>query len=919
MQPGAEDLMLPAADGSRYGFRGFATIRVRPEMWARLHERSGGAGVRGALLAATREAAAELELDDADHPGASTTRDLEQALSKALSRCGLDLRRLDFEGLDYLTVDAGDAGPPSRARLLMIGLDGADWAILDPLLAQGRLPHLKRLIDNGARAKLLTVSPMLSPVIWTSVATGVEPSRHGVLDFLVEDPDTGSRQPVTSAQRQVPAVWELLSRSGIDVGVTAWWASWPADPVRGYIVSDRLAYQLFGYRADPEDAQGKTWPPDLYASVRPQIVPPESVPWSDVARYVDASPEALAAATGDEKERVDGLRTLIASGETYLSVARSLRERFDPSFEAVYFEGTDTIGHLFMPFRPPRLPGIADEDVKRFGATVDRYYETADRYIGLLLADRGPEWTVMILSDHGFASDATRPQTTDSRIGHGGAADWHRRFGVLILSGAHVRPGARIEEAAVYDVAPTILALFGLPVPESWPGRVLGGALTAEFLEEHPVRYRPDEPQRDDLQAIVEEDPAAADLIDKLQTLGYISAGSDGTDSVTARNNAGVAFLAEGRFADAEREFRAGLEAEPGAAMLRMNLGVALRFQGRTADAQRLFEEAMNNASTRRMAGNQLARIHLEGDDIEAAERITRAVLSSEPGAAESHTLHGRILEQRGRPDDARRAYLEAARLDPDVAFPRNHLGNLAKRAGDLEQAETWYLRAIEADPYFMGSYNNLAIVYQDRGEMDRALDLYDRALAKAPRNAELLNNVGSWYYASGDLERASSLFQRAAAADPRYPSPLNNLAGIAIRENRIADAERLLRQALELDANYGDARINLALCHMANGNADGARQELRAAAGDPRAAGRAWLQLGFVELDQGFVDAAIAALEQARDSGARGIPLWNGLGAAYRMAGRDREAIEVWSRSLELEPQQARIRDQIRELQELQ
>ncbi|NIT94152.1 MAG: hypothetical protein GWM91_01225, partial [Actinobacteria bacterium] len=70
------------------------------------------------------------------------------------------------------------------------------------------------------------------------------------------DPADGQTQPVTSAQRQVPTVWEMLSRSGVPTGVVGWWASWPADPVRGYLVSDRIAYQLFGFEADPEQAEG---------------------------------------------------------------------------------------------------------------------------------------------------------------------------------------------------------------------------------------------------------------------------------------------------------------------------------------------------------------------------------------------------------------------------------------------------------------------------------------------------------------------------------------------------------------------------------------------------------------------------------------------------------------------------------------
>src|SRR5207249_759516 len=107
-------------------------------------------------------------------------------------------------------------------------------------------PNLSRLIAQGVRARLKTIEPVLSPVIWTTVATGFLPSEHGILDFLATDTRTGEKIPVTSRQRRVKAIWNLLDEAGVPVGVIGWWATWPAESVDGYIVSDRVAYQLMG-------------------------------------------------------------------------------------------------------------------------------------------------------------------------------------------------------------------------------------------------------------------------------------------------------------------------------------------------------------------------------------------------------------------------------------------------------------------------------------------------------------------------------------------------------------------------------------------------------------------------------------------------------------------------------------------------
>ena len=911
--PQAESARLPSADGSRYGLRGWITLRPRVESWRQIHGAAGGEGISGVLVSAVREALADLSPGAERGPVTATlSRDIERRLGEALGGRGVDLRRLDLDAFDFLTVRTGETGAPAdETKLLVVGWDGGDWEIIDGLIAEGKLPNLKRLIERGVRAKLLSISPMLSPVIWTSMATGVEPSRHGILDFIVGDPADGKTQPVTSAQRQVPTVWEMLSRNGVETGVVGWWATWPADPLGGgYLVSDRIAYQLFGFEADPEDSEGKTWPPELYDDIRPWLLQPESIAWDAVVPYLEGPRQDPAEFSVEETAMLDQFRTLLASGETYLRISTELRDRFSPRLEVVYFEGTDTSAHLFMPFRKPELPGVDPAGIESFHRVVDRYYETADRYLGELLVDKDDSWTVMVVSDHGFASDATRPRSTDSRIGHGAAADWHRRFGMLVLSGAQVVPGAQLDETSIYDIAPTILALFGQPVPRSWPGRVLGRVIEPQFLERHPVRYRNDDPIRQDASAAALLDPAAEDLLSKLQSLGYISTtGGETGESATARNNAGVALLAEGRYEEAAEEFRAGLVATPDAPMLQLNLGLAMRLLGRGDEARSIFERAMRYPTTLRMAGHQLAQMALDRDDLATAEALLRDVLLEEPDASEIHNTLGLVLEEKGDLAGAQEEFERAAELDPDAALPRNNLGNLFKRLARLELAESWYQQAIEADPYFMGAYNNLALVYQGRGEMDRAIDLYNRALTKSPTNAIVLNNLASLYYARGEIDEAREMWRQSSVADPNYESPLNNLASLLINDGRFDEAENLLRSALELDGNYGDARINMAIVFKSRGDTEGAREQLRRSTEDPRSGIKAHVQWGLFELELGNNDTAVQVLENAGTQYPP-LPAWlNPLGEAYARSGRGDRALEVWKRSLEVQPDQPRLR----------
>ena len=134
-------------------------------------------------------------------------------------------------------------------RILLIGLDGADWDTLGPLIAAGRMPNVKSLVDHGAYGPLRSYDPMISPLLWTTIVTGVGPDAHGVADFQAIDEATGRRVPITSRFRKVKAAWDILSESGKSSGFVAWWASYPAEKVNGFQVSNLVVFQTLRPRA----------------------------------------------------------------------------------------------------------------------------------------------------------------------------------------------------------------------------------------------------------------------------------------------------------------------------------------------------------------------------------------------------------------------------------------------------------------------------------------------------------------------------------------------------------------------------------------------------------------------------------------------------------------------------------------------
>lgn len=256
-----------------------------------------------------------------------------------------------------------EASPSRRAPLIVIGIDGGEWKVIRRLWAEGKLPNFKALADRGATASLRTAYNS-SPVIWTTVATGVTPPVHGITDFVVATPQ--GDVPISSEVRKVPALWNMLSRAGRRVAVLGWWGSWPSEEINGVVVSDRALLDL----------------PD-------RVSPAAYLPtFLDDLRAADADPGLF---HEDEPERRDRVMARTA--------AKLAQEGFD--LLLVYFRSPDIVSHNhWKGFEPERFPG--SPELEASSGQVPRIYEAVDEEIGRIVEAAPPEANILVLSDHGF-------------------------------------------------------------------------------------------------------------------------------------------------------------------------------------------------------------------------------------------------------------------------------------------------------------------------------------------------------------------------------------------------------------------------------------------------------------------------------------------------------------------------------------
>jgi predicted AlkP superfamily phosphohydrolase/phosphomutase len=164
-----------------------------------------------------------------------------------------------------LAAIAGCRSADGPGRVIVLGLDGMEPSVVDRMIDEGALPHFRTLRDRGASGLLRSSRPIQSPIILTTIATGKPPDAHGIGHFVATNPQTGKQLPVTSRMRKVKALWNVLSDAGRSVAVVGWWATWPAEPIRGTVVSDHTCYHFLfpdGAGGAPEPA-GITHSPEL--------------------------------------------------------------------------------------------------------------------------------------------------------------------------------------------------------------------------------------------------------------------------------------------------------------------------------------------------------------------------------------------------------------------------------------------------------------------------------------------------------------------------------------------------------------------------------------------------------------------------------------------------------------------------------
>jgi len=678
--------------------------------------------------------------------------------------------------------------------VLLVGWDAADWKVIRPLMDSGRMPNLQRLVREGASGRIATLHPPLSPMLWTSIATGKRPFQHGIHGFTEPMPDGSGVRPVTNLSRTSKALWNILSQSGLRSIVIGWWPSHPAEPIRGVMVSDRY------HRASRPLHEG--WPlpadtvhpqelADALAALRvhpDQLTPAMVEPFIPLAREIDQERDKRLAAF---------LRTL-AECRSIQAAATWLLDGQPWDFFAVYFEALDHFCHSFMRYHPPRQSWIGARDFELYHNVVSMACQFHDEMLGALLAKAGEDTTVIVMSDHGFHPDHLRPSSIPD-IPAGPAIE-HRDFGVLAIRGPRIKKDAALDGASVLDIAPTILTLLRLPVGEDMDGKVLSQA----FADSPGVTLIPsweEVPGADGRHsAHARLDPiASGEAMEQLIALGYIERPSEDREAAIAgavrdlRYNLAESWQDAGRHAEAHEILLDLCKAVPDEQRFAVRLFVSCQALGSREEMRRIVDDL----DGRRHQPRQQPAVtdYLKAQMLIAEKRYDEALAALEQVTG-SRRVRPELLLQTAdlylrlrRVAEARETYEKALAMDPDSVPAHIGLCRIALRKGEFSGAANLALDALQRTyhdplPHFL-----LGRALAGMEEYQRAAEAFRAAISLNPnfpqahaRLATLLENHLGDGESAREHRRLARAMRNAARPPLRPPIPIRARAQAVLR-----------------------------------------------------------------------------------------------------------------------------------------
>lgn len=611
-------------------------------------------------------------------------------------------------------------------KVLLLGWDAADWKIISPLLDAGLMPSLESLLNRGVMGDIATLDPPLSPILWTSIATGKTGDKHGILNFVEPVPDQIEVRPVTSTSRKCKAIWNILSQNNIKSNVVGWWPSHPAESINGTMVSNFFQKNTAEKKKEWKLQSNTIHPQRIADTLAEYRVHPSDITAAHILPFV---PNAAKIDLRKEN-RLNIIARNLAECASLHAAATWLMENEPWEFTAVYFDTIDHLCHGFMKFHPPQMPGVPDEQYELYKDVVNSIYRFHDMMLDRYIQLAGEDTTIIILSDHGFHSDHLRPKRLPKEPS--GPTLEHRHYGIFCMAGPNIQKDERIYGATLLDMTPTILTLFGLPVGRDMDGKVLVQAFDHVIMPEYIDSWEQEAGESGLHPSELQEDPIAAqEALRQLIELGYIEAPTkDKQDNVDR-------LIAETKY----------------------NLARVYLFKKQPELAEPILQEIFTSFPKAARYGlkyveclQRLRKFKLCGEILNDIKNLNKKDLP------QLDYLEGIILMSKNRPRKALVFFRKA--LDSVAHMPDIHIkiGETFIKLKEWKEAQIAFEKALQIDPDNANAHMGIGVSFLRQDKIEEAID-------HLLSSVSLIFNNSSAHYLLGEALYRSELYEKAVEA----------------------------------------------------------------------------------------------------------------------------------------------------------
>jgi predicted AlkP superfamily phosphohydrolase/phosphomutase/tetratricopeptide (TPR) repeat protein len=643
----------------------------------------------------------------------------------------------------------------SKKKVLVIGWDAAEWKVIMPLIQQGKMPAFAKLMSRGVHGKLQTLDPPLSPMLWTSIATGFRADTHGIGGFIEPTPDGENLRPVTSTSRKVKAIWNILNQEGYKSNVVAWWPSNPAEPINGVMVSNLYQIATKPLEEEWEMPKGTIHPEEMTETMKEFRIHPHQITLNQALPFIPNLKDNIPLRSD---RRTTSVIKNMANAGTIHSATCHLLEKSDWDFMAIYHDAIDHFSHVAMRYFPPRRPEIPEQDFDDFQHVVEAAYLLHDRMLARMMSLIDEEnTTVLLISDHGFHCDHQRPLYIPKEPS--GPAVEHSPYGVFVMAGPGIKNnGSQISGASVLDITPTLLHHMDLPVGKDMEGKVLHAC----FEEPREVQFVdtwetiPGESGMHD--AILREDPwAAQEALQQLVDLGYIDAIDDDKIQQVEKSKR------ENEYYIARNLLNAGKYQEALVILERIYQESKIQRYGQRLAfvylSKRQYRKAMEILNDLKEENKKAEKKEDAYDKLGMEEPMFLEYLEglillamNKPHLALSKLLKiqernpynyqvtlniAQIFLQRKKYEEAEAQFIRALNIDDSPARAHHGLGLSFLRRGELNAAIEEFLIAIESDFFFHRAHYHLGEALVRQGLMEDAINAFEVNLRLVPGNVK--------------------------------------------------------------------------------------------------------------------------------------------------------------------------------------